>query len=141
MARVVLHVGIPARELVKWCRARLAPHVVPRRIDILGERPRSPTGKRRRAPAQPILTSPESAARPVPPLGLIDISAEPQGQRRLDVPRRHCLDLISDGSGARTSGGATVFQSAPVISTQPPPVARRTVVTRSTPYRALPNAW
>lgn len=51
VARVVLHVAVPVRELLEWCRARLAPHMVPRRFDILDELPRSSTGKRRRASA------------------------------------------------------------------------------------------
>ncbi len=37
------------RELRAWCRERLAPFKVPRRIFLLDEIPRTPTGKLQRA--------------------------------------------------------------------------------------------
>lgn len=43
-ARVVAD-GLDAVELLDWCRRRLAPHQLPRRIDLLDELPRSATGK------------------------------------------------------------------------------------------------
>lgn len=45
VARVVLLDAAAARELVAWCRDRLAPHQVPRRFDVVDEIPRSATGK------------------------------------------------------------------------------------------------
>ncbi|MCG6495357.1 class I adenylate-forming enzyme family protein [Kitasatospora sp. A2-31] len=43
VAAVVLRADAP--DLVPWCRERLAPHQVPRRIDVVAEIPRSATGK------------------------------------------------------------------------------------------------
>jgi long-chain acyl-CoA synthetase len=45
LARVVLSDPSAAPALLGWCRGRLAPHEVPRQIDVVGELPRSATGK------------------------------------------------------------------------------------------------
>lgn len=45
VARVVPAGELDLDDLLAWCRARLAPHQVPRRFDVLTELPRSPMGK------------------------------------------------------------------------------------------------
>jgi long-chain acyl-CoA synthetase len=45
VARVVLRDGAASTPLVEWCRQRLAPHQVPRRIEQVAAIPRSATGK------------------------------------------------------------------------------------------------
>lgn len=45
VARVVLRDGSASTSLVEWCRQRLAPHQVPRRIERVTSIPRSATGK------------------------------------------------------------------------------------------------
>lgn len=44
-ARVVADPGVTAAQLLAWCRQRLAPFQLPRRIEFLAELPRSATGK------------------------------------------------------------------------------------------------
>jgi acyl-coenzyme A synthetase/AMP-(fatty) acid ligase len=53
VAVVTLRADRPIAELVAWCRARLEPYKVPRRIEVRGELPRTATGKRVRTPSQP----------------------------------------------------------------------------------------
>ena len=47
VAYVALQEGkeTPAKELIAWCRERLAPFKVPRRVELRAELPHGPTGK------------------------------------------------------------------------------------------------
>ena len=49
VARVVLTAPASVADLLDWCRTRLAPYQLPRRIDIRADLPRSVTGKPLRA--------------------------------------------------------------------------------------------
>lgn len=45
VARLVLREPVPTEQLTVWCRDRMAPHQVPRQIEVVRALPRSATGK------------------------------------------------------------------------------------------------
>ncbi|MFE7076405.1 class I adenylate-forming enzyme family protein [Streptomyces sp. NPDC057620] len=55
VALVAVNGGVTTEDLVRWCRDRLAPHQVPRKIALLDEIPRSTTGKVLRSDVEGLL--------------------------------------------------------------------------------------